>query len=94
MTMLEAQRIEQHTGRPLGRVREADQFTCPYLGVHRQCTVYEARPAICRLYGVAEGLECDFGCIPERYLTPDEVHVFFKALGELSPIMAFTFGEG
>jgi Fe-S-cluster containining protein len=27
-----------------------------------RCTIHSVRPAICRLYGSAEGLECPFGC--------------------------------
>lgn len=34
-----------------------------------RCTAYQARPTICRLYGVAEGLECPHGCEPSRKLT-------------------------
>lgn len=29
-------------------------------------SVYEARPLICRVYGVAEGLRCEHGCWPEK----------------------------
>lgn len=31
-----------------------------------RCTIYSVRPAICRLYGAAEGLECPFGCEPKK----------------------------
>jgi Fe-S-cluster containining protein len=31
-----------------------------------KCSIYTARPAICRLYGAAEGLECPFGCEPKK----------------------------
>lgn len=31
-----------------------------------RCTAYEVRPAICRLWGVAEGMRCPHGCVPER----------------------------
>ncbi|WP_285783276.1 YkgJ family cysteine cluster protein [Microbispora sp. NBRC 16548] len=34
---------------------------CPALADGR-CTAYEARPAICRIYGVTEGLRCPYGC--------------------------------
>ena len=43
---------------------------CPALNRFNRCAVHPARPMLCRLYGVAEGLPCGFGCVPERVL-PD-----------------------
>lgn len=40
----------------------------------KKCSIYLARPAICRLYGVAEGLECPFGCVPKKKITRQEAH--------------------
>lgn len=37
---------------------------CPAL-VDGQCSVYEVRPTICRLWGVAEEMPCPYGCVPE-----------------------------
>ena len=37
-----------------------------------KCSIYTARPAICRLYGVAEGLNCPFGCKPKKTLSRQE----------------------
>lgn len=36
--------------------------TCPYLDENNQCSEYENRPIMCRLYGVSENLTCQFGC--------------------------------
>ena len=33
---------------------------------NNRCTIHSVRPAICRLYGSAEGLECPFGCEPKK----------------------------
>jgi Fe-S-cluster containining protein len=38
----------------------------------KKCTIYNMRPAICRFYGVVEGMTCYFGCKPERLLTDRE----------------------
>lgn len=38
----------------------------------KKCSIYTVRPGICRLYGVAEGLECPFGCLPKSTLTKQE----------------------
>ena len=51
-----------------------EDANCLYLKKNR-CTVYEARPIVCRLYGVADGLRCQHGCQPERSLSPDEAYV-------------------
>lgn len=37
-------------------------YRCPALSEDDRCTVYEARPTICRLWGVFDGLRCPYGC--------------------------------
>ena len=38
---------------------------CPALDqAAGRCRMHEARPAICRLFGSAEGMECPYGCAP------------------------------
>lgn len=37
-----------------------------------RCTRYDVRPTICRLWGVAEGMPCTWGCEPERMLSREE----------------------
>jgi Fe-S-cluster containining protein len=34
-----------------------------------ECSIYSIRPLICRLWGVAAGMECPWGCRPERKLS-------------------------
>lgn len=58
-------RFDRH-GQPLARYR------CTMLTDEGRCGVYEHRPMICRLYGVFEGLRCEYGCEPERMLTTAE----------------------
>lgn len=68
------------TGAPEVRVlKVTEQGECPLLR-WKACTVYEVRPLICRLYGVAEGMPCQHGCKPERRLSQDEVHVLMEAI--------------
>lgn len=50
-------------GYPLARYR------CTMLTDDGRCGVYEHRPMICRLFGAVEGMECEYGCEPERMLT-------------------------
>lgn len=63
----------------LGDVLESEIPVCKMLK-HGRCTIYRVRPAICRMYGVAKGLECMFGCVPDRYLSRDEANAIFEEI--------------
>jgi len=54
------------------RVAAGHTPRCPSLGPLNNCTVYEARPFICRVWGVAEGLRCEHGCIPDGMISRDQ----------------------
>lgn len=69
-------------------------WTCPALSTFRTCMVYHvwanrhgrrgtrsyaARPLICRLFGMAEIMECRHGCKPEGGLLPDRAVFVFLA---------------
>lgn len=49
-----------------GQLREHQPASCPALGMYGQCTVYDIRPGICRLWGAIESMQCAYGCRPER----------------------------
>ena len=49
----------------------------------KKCSIYTARPAICRLYGVAEGLECHFGCVPKKKLSRQEANALIREIEQL-----------
>lgn len=51
------------------RMAAGEDYTCPAL-VDGQCSVYDDRPLICRLWGVTEGLPCPYGCEPDS-VVPD-----------------------
>lgn len=60
--------------------------TCPHLGLGGQCTAYEARPEICRIWGAIEALPCPWGCKPERLLNRKEarrIHLEIRRRTEL-----------
>lgn len=59
---------------------EASGVACTALDRNGRCAIYEARPAICRLWGVAEGMLCPHGCEPERMLTQSETNEILKSL--------------
>lgn len=52
------------------KMLRSGRLDCPHLNAVGQCSVYQNRPLICRLWGVAEGMPCPWGCVPERVL-PD-----------------------
>lgn len=57
---------------------------CPLLRLGR-CTTYEARPLLCRLYGLVPSMRCPYGCEPERWLTDAEGHELLAAIAEALP---------
>ncbi|WP_053065362.1 YkgJ family cysteine cluster protein [Micromonospora sp. RV43] len=44
---------------------------CPALSQFNRCTVYDARPLICRLYGLVEQMACPWGCRPQGGFVDD-----------------------
>ena len=77
---LERVRLERVTGR---RLRAHTAPMCPLLQDGR-CRGYRHRPAICRLYGVTENMQCGFGCVPERVLAVSEWDAILHAIEEVS----------
>lgn len=57
-----------------------ESIRCPYFK-DKRCTVYEVRPAICRLWGVTDAMPCLFGCKPDRMLTRDEANAILDSVG-------------
>lgn len=58
------------------------KITCVYL-VKQRCSVYAARPLICRVYGVAEGLPCKYGCVPDGVVPDLRVLEMIDVIGRL-----------
>jgi Fe-S-cluster containining protein len=70
MSAAEHKRIHERTGKA---VDVNDCLTCNMLSpITKTCTVYDIRPALCRLWGLTEGMPCPWGCRPEGGLIPDE----------------------
>lgn len=85
LTKLELKRLgPKPTFLPLVALGRFIEWTCPYLDVNEKlCSVYAKRPLICRLFGVADGLLCQWGCKPERVLSRAEVGVLFREVREI-----------
>lgn len=58
---------------------------CHKLDGMGRCTIYNRRPLICRLWGVAEEMPCPFGCVPERVLSAREGHDLLNAADDIAP---------
>ena len=77
----EANQMHAHGVEPPGF---DETFTCTALKDGR-CSIYEDRPYICRLWGAIKKLRCPHGCVPERWVTPEEDRANQAALGPLVP---------
>lgn len=52
---------------------------CVHLTEEKRCAVYANRPLICRLWGVAEGMECPYGCEVTGMVTREEAGNLIRA---------------
>ncbi len=52
---------------------------CPALTMLHQCAVYDARPLICRAWGLTESMPCTFGCVPDGGHLSDQQFYEFMA---------------
>lgn len=84
MEKLEWERIGERLGRyPRPTPEQAAKLECPMLA-DGGCTVYDLRPAVCRLWGLVESMRCPHGCVPERVLTDAEGHEFLGRVAEIN----------
>ncbi len=90
MTTLEANMMKAIDHRPIGTVNRKTG-RCPKLnGSTGKCTVYDARPTICRLWGIVDRMPCTFGCKPERMLTEEEQFAFMQRVKEIAGEESFS----
>jgi Fe-S-cluster containining protein len=78
---LERRLIEDRAGQKLHA--NTPGATCSMLR-NGKCSVYSARPVICRLWGVTEAMACPHGCKPERFLSDREALEFIVGAMELA----------
>lgn len=60
---------------------------CPSLGPLNNCTVYEARPLICRAFGTSRDLRCAHGCLPDKFVPAGEIHLVLAVIEQLSRLV-------
>jgi Fe-S-cluster containining protein len=60
------------------RVDRQLDLHCPHLHDNKECTIYNYRPAICRLYGLLKEIPCKNGIFPSRFLSIEEADKFLQ----------------
>lgn len=81
MSHAESRVIHQHCGSP---IQVGQGGICEKLTLSGLCSIYSLRPLVCRLFGTCEELQCPFGCVPERWLTSEEVRQLFQECRSLA----------
>lgn len=87
MSQKEVDRIAKNHGRTV--TYDPDTLACSELDDEGRCGIYDDRPLICRLWGVAEEMPCVYGCVPERTLSKAEGFALLASAaksGEALPI--------
>lgn len=56
---------------------------CPLLNPDGKCSVYEDRPAVCRLFGAVKAMRCPHGCRPKKWLRESESRAILRAIENL-----------
>jgi len=91
MTRLEMRRIVERTGKTekeldFVTVLESQDQVCPLLDrVTRKCTVYDIRPAICKVFGASDArhLSCPHGCSPVERLSAFDTEEIIQEVEQL-----------
>lgn len=69
---------------PQGSFTRDGPSLCPALTMLHQCSVYEIRPLICRLWGLSRRLRCNYGCKPSRQLSEPEMYELIARAYDIS----------
>lgn len=78
------ERVELHTWfkfmgkHNLVAMQPDENMSCRLLmPISGRCTVYPIRPLICRIWGCVKWMRCPHGCLPERWMSQEEVKDLF-----------------
>ena len=74
-------------GRRVPMIRE--DLSCGYLTKDHRCSIYAARPLICRVFGTAKNLSCPHGCA-DRWLTTHEFLAIAQAVERIGGPLVFS----
>lgn len=64
---------------------DASTNNCVFLSPFGKCRAYDIRPLVCRLWGAVNHdlMRCPFGCVPDRWLSNEEVKQMHRELIEI-----------
>lgn len=67
------------------RVRMEKEKVIPFCRAltNERCTIHDIRPGICRLYGAAEELICQYGCQSKKILLKEEAYAIIREIEAL-----------
>lgn len=80
MSQLEYENLKMTSHKP--EISCNQDMTCGVLK-NGLCGAYEARPMICRLFGLVETMKCPFGCVPDRWISKSESFALLKAMEQI-----------
>lgn len=92
MSRLEWRRIIERTGKSekeyhaeVTKRIEAGNLQCVFLDDANKCSIYDIRPAVCRIFGASEHhrLTCPHGARPERLMTVKETDALMDKVDSL-----------
>jgi Fe-S-cluster containining protein len=93
---IEVELFQQNTGKTfpdaLTVIQSSDPL-CPMLDVSGQCSVYQYRPLICRLWGLVEKMRCPHGCVPDRWISDAESRIMLDALQSSDTVASHMGGR-
>lgn len=70
--------LERHGSLPL----PLPNLQCDKLKEGR-CSIYSARPLVCRLFGAVREMRCPFGCVPRKFLSDRDASALLRATNSL-----------
>lgn len=74
-----------------GKIEIESDLRCSYLGDDKRCEIYEDRPMICRIYGMAKTLPCPHGCRPTEWMDDAELPLLLAALEAIEGIDKLSY---
>lgn len=71
---------------------DTDRMRCNYLTEDNRCSIYNARPFVCRIYGVSKDLVCPHGCKPNngKYIDEDTENEMNTAIAHYGGAQCFN----
>lgn len=83
VTPVQRMMLKLESRQSIGRAVITDCETCPLLR-DGQCSIYDIRPLICRIWGLVKDMRCPHGCTPKFWLSPRQSYELLSQAERLS----------